>query len=140
VIGAAFIAVGAGAALAIQAVLNGDTARIAGLVPTAAGSLLAGSLLLAIAAAGSGAAPALRPSTVLAGALGALYVGGTVLAVQRLGATATTGAVVGGQVLVGLILDRLGAFGLARHDITAPRVFGAALVIGGLSLLMSGRS
>ena len=51
-IGAAFIALGAGAALAIQAALNGDTARDAGLLPTAAGSLLVGAVLLAALAAG----------------------------------------------------------------------------------------
>ena len=50
--GAAFIALGAGAALAIQAALNGDTARSAGLLPTAAGSLLVGAVLLAALAAG----------------------------------------------------------------------------------------
>lgn len=138
-IAAAAIALGAGAALAIQAALNGETARNAGLLPTAAGSLLIGALLLAALAAAGRAAPTVGPSTAFAGALGALYVGGTMIAVQRLGATATTGAVVGSQVLIGLILDRLGAFGLARQEITAPRLVGAALVIGGLSVLLSGR-
>jgi transporter family-2 protein len=65
------------------------------------------------------------------GALGAIYVTLSILAVPRLGAAVMVAVAVTGQLATALVLDHVGAFGLAVHGITLWGVAGAlALVIG----------
>ena len=69
------------------------------------------------------------------GVLGAAYVASTVAAAPRLGAVALVAAVVAGQAICSVVLDRFGAVGFPEHPITAGRIVGLVLVVAGVALV-----
>lgn len=69
------------------------------------------------------------------GLIGAVYVTATVLLAPRLGLVATLGLSVAGQMTAALLLDRMGAMGLATRPITPGRILGAALLVAGVVLV-----
>lgn len=72
----------------------------------------------------------------LIGALGgAAVVAIGLAAVRPLGAGAVIALLVGGQVLISILADRLGWFGLHQVGIGAGRVLGAVLVVAGTVLV-----
>lgn len=130
---------GAGAALAVQAPINTILARSAGgLLPTAALSFLVGFLGLVLLLALRGEIPSFHRLgeapwwAWLGGAIGVLYLVVTMWTVPKLGVLSVTVALILGQLVAGLLLDRIGAFGLAVHEITWPRILGVAMVLSGL--------
>jgi len=135
------VVVVAGAMLATQAPINAALARSAGDPLFAAGiSFLVGFAVLAAiwAFRGTGlprdmvtTAP---PWVWVGGALGAFYVAAMIWAVPVVGAFSATVALVMGQLLAALMLDRIGAFGLPVHDISLTRLAGLGLVLAGLAL------
>lgn len=79
-------------------------------------------------------ATALPPSAWLGGALGAFYVLMTVVLVPRLGTALTFGLVIVGQLVVSLVLDHFGLFGLSVHRANVGRVLAVLLVVVGVAL------
>jgi len=73
--------------------------------------------------------------TWIGGALGAIYVVGTILLVPRIGAAATVGLLVMGQMLLGLAFDQTGALGVPVHPTTPTRAIGVVLLILGTFLV-----
>jgi transporter family-2 protein len=69
------------------------------------------------------------------GGLGAVYVVAAILLLPRIGAAATVGLIVLGQMLSSLIFDRTGAFAVPIHPITPARFIGSALLILGTFLI-----
>jgi bacterial/archaeal transporter family-2 protein len=55
-------------------------------------------------------------------------------ATPRLGATATIGLLIAGQLSMGTVIDRFGLFGLDRIPIGWPRLLGIALLAAGAAL------
>lgn len=53
----------------------------------------------------------------------------------RVGAAATMGLVVAGQLLGGILVDRLGFLGLAVREISVGRMAGAMLLLAGAVLI-----
>ena len=139
---AALIALG-GAAVAVQAPLNGALGRsLASPVAAAAVSFAVGFVLLAaMALAGSGGGLARLGSVPLwqlvGGVLGAFYVWAMITAVGSLGAVTAIAALIFGQLTAALILDHAGAFGLVVQPISVRRVAAVALVMAGLILSQS---
>lgn len=136
---AALIAIG-GAAVAVQAPINGALGRSLA-SPLAAATVSFGvgflALLALSVATGDGAvARALgAPYWQLAGGLlGAFYIWTMVTGVSSLGAVTAIAALVFGQLVAALILDHLGAFGLAAQAISPTRLAAVALVGAGLIL------
>lgn len=137
------IALLAGAALPIQAGVNAELASwIGGPVRASAVSFAVGTLALtALALVLIKAWPV--PNRLghapwwvwVGGILGAAYVGSAVAAAPRLGAVALVAAVVAGQSICAVILDRLGAVGFEQHPITAGRIAGLALLVSGVALV-----
>ena len=84
-----------------------------------------------------------RPSSTnaawmwLGGLMGLTVVGTITFAQPRIGATATIGILIAGQLVMGALIDRYGLFGVQRIDISFPRAVGIVLLgIGaGLSLV-----
>lgn len=142
----AFAALVAGVGLAVQAGVNAAMARAAGRAELAAIVNFAVGLvaLVAWAAASrvrwpSTATLAAAPAWSWAGGfLGAFYVTAAVLIVPRLGLALTLGLSVAGQLVGALLLDRIGAFGLAARPLTPSRVVGVAMLIGALVLIRRG--
>jgi transporter family-2 protein len=54
---------------------------------------------------------------------------------QRIGAATMIVCFIAGQTLCALVLDHIGAFSLPQQDLTAGRLLGAALIVGGVMLV-----
>ncbi len=77
----------------------------------------------------------IRPAHVIGGLGGAAVVSISLIAVRPLGAGAVVALLVAGQLIMAVVADRLGWFGLDRVDIDAARTVGLLLVVGGTVLI-----
>ncbi|HEY1606266.1 MAG TPA: DMT family transporter [Allosphingosinicella sp.] len=132
----------AGMFIAVQAPTNALLARGLGSpVNAALISFLVGSIALAAVALalgvrpGAGAVRALPWYAWVGGLYGAVFVAVAAFAAPRMGVTYFLMVAIAGQLIMALILDRLGAFGVPRVDISAMRVTGVLLVLAGAFLV-----
>jgi transporter family-2 protein len=139
------LAVLGGAGLAVQAPTNALLARALGSAVSAAlVSFIVGSLGLAALAAlsggriDSGALRSLPWYAWVGGFYGAAFVAIAAFGAPRIGVGALFTAAVAGQVVAAVALDQIGALSLDRHPVTALRLAGLALVIGGVVLVERG--
>jgi transporter family-2 protein len=133
-----------GAFIAIQAPINSQLARGLGLpVAAAAFSFLSGAIVLGIATLlvtrtqgisldWKAPAPWLF---VAGGVLGGSYVTISTLLIPRIGAAALMALIVAGQLLAGMLMDRVGFLGMAVREISLGRVAGALLLMAGAVLI-----
>jgi bacterial/archaeal transporter family-2 protein len=136
----AIVALG-GAAIAVQGPLNASLSRSIG-SPISATAISFGIgfvVLAAMALISAGSGPVLRLAEVplwqlAGGLLGAFYVWSVLSNVAALGVFTTMAALILGQVVMAMALDRIGAFGLAVQPISPQRLLAAAMVAGGLIL------
>jgi transporter family-2 protein len=70
----------------------------------------------------------------LGGVMGATVVFAITFAQPRIGATATIGILIAGQLVMGAVIDRYGLFGVERIDISLPRAVGIVLLGIGAAL------
>lgn len=131
----------AGAAISVQAPLNAALSRTIGspLAATAVSFGIGFILLAAVSLITAGSGPILRlaeaPTWQLAGGvLGAFYVWSMASGVASVGIFTATTALILGQVVAAMLLDRFGALGLAVQPISPQRLLAAAMVAGGLVL------
>jgi bacterial/archaeal transporter family-2 protein len=137
------LAVAAGVLLPVQAGINAQLRSAVGSPLSAAlVSFLVGTAGLAAAAVLFRESFPLRGAWVatpwwywVGGLIGALYVVATIVLAPRLGAATMIAAIVAGQMVASLLLDQYGVLGFPVHPISAPRMLGAALVIGGVILV-----
>ncbi|MDO9418559.1 DMT family transporter [Pararhizobium sp.] len=134
----------AGACIAIQAPINTQLGRSLGLpVAAACISFLAGAVVLAtvalVMAKVEGKMPDWRaPAHWLyfaGGALGTVYVTTAILLTPRIGAAAVMGLAVAGQLIAGLMIDRIGFLGVTVREISAGRIAGAAMLLAGVVMI-----
>jgi transporter family-2 protein len=130
--------------LALQGPINAQLARALGSpIAAAAMSFIAGTIVLTlitlatVQAQGSSIAWRAPPLWMLfaGGCLGAIFVTCALILTPKLGVAATMAFIVAGQLLAGLMLDRLGYFDLAVRDLTLGRVAGAVLLVIGALML-----
>ncbi len=76
------------------------------------------------------------PHLLLGGMMGALFVGSSIFLVPRMGATLMIGAYVTGQLLMSVVMDHYGLFGLTIQPITMSRLLGIFLLFVGLFLVV----
>ncbi|HLS78618.1 MAG TPA: DMT family transporter [Nocardia sp.] len=140
-----------GAAVAVQARINGALgARLADGIAAAVVSFGTGLVLVLIAFAVSGrlrgglalvraalADRRLRRWQLLGGLCGAFFVASQGLTVAAIGVTAFMVAVVAGQLVSSLVVDRLGLAPSGRTPVTPPRAVAAALAVGAVFLASS---
>ena len=97
------------------------------------------TILVAVRAGCGGLSGAFRaPAWMwLGGVMGLTVVFTITFAQPRIGATATIGILIAGQLVMGAVIDRYGLFGVDRIEISLPRAVGIVLLgIGaGLSLV-----
>lgn len=134
----------AGAALALQAPVNAALARGLGQpVAAAAFSFLSGAIVLglvsAVLAKMQGTAIDFRAPAlwlfVVGGCLGGFYVTCVVVLVPKLGAATLIAFVVAGQLLAGLLIDRVGLLGVAVRELSLGRIAGAVLLVTGALMI-----
>jgi transporter family-2 protein len=134
-----------GALLAVQAPLNATLSRAVGSpVNAALLSFLVGSLALALVAALLRAAPTLSAVRALpwwawcGGLCGAVFVAGAAYAVPRLGVATVLTLGVASQLAAAIVIDHVGALGVAPRAVTLWRVAGILLVMVGTLLVRRG--
>ena len=71
----------------------------------------------------------------IGGLLGAFYVAGSIVSAPKLGAATLTAAVVAGQSLASIFVDRFGWVGFEEQPLSAGRATGMLLVVGGVALV-----
>jgi transporter family-2 protein len=78
---------------------------------------------------------ALRPEHFVGAVGGAAVVAIGLVAVRPLGAGAVVALLVAGQVIISIVADRVGWFGLHHVGIGAPRLLGVTLIVAGTVLV-----
>ncbi|WP_274629116.1 DMT family transporter [Arvimicrobium flavum] len=133
-----------GAFIAIQAPINAQLSRGLGLpVAAAAFSFLSGAVVLGIVSIavtrGQGVVLDWRAPApwlfVTGGLLGAAYVTISVILAPRIGAASLMAFLVAGQLIAGIVLDRIGFLGMAVREISVGRLTGALLLMAGALLV-----
>lgn len=135
----------AGGATALQAPTNAKMATAVGssvnaaFVSFAVGTTALGLLALALQTRPDlTAAKGLPWYAWIGGLYGAIFVVAATWGVPRLGVAMTITLMVAGQLIISLILDHFGAFGVPRSPVNLTRLAGVALVIGGVLLVRKG--
>ncbi|RVA03025.1 EamA-like transporter family protein, partial [Mesorhizobium sp. M7A.F.Ca.US.002.01.1.1] len=72
---------------------------------------------------------------VAGGMLGGFYVTLSTILTPRIGAAALMAFLVAGQLLAGMLIDRVGFLGVAVREISLGRVAGAVLLLAGALLV-----
>ncbi len=132
----------AGGLIALQAPINAGLARATGGLPAALVSFTVGALALAAIVLISGKAAGVASSFdvswyyLLGGLLGAVYVANALIAVSVIGAGGVAAATVTGQLTASVVIDRLGLFGLDQVPLSADRLIGVGLLLGGTVLIV----
>jgi transporter family-2 protein len=128
--------------VAVQAPTNAMLSRGVGSpVNAALISFAVGTAALLIVAYALGVRPqtesvrSLPWSAWLGGLYGAVFVSMAAFAAPRLGVTFFLTVSIAGQLLMALLLDRVGAFGVPRVEVSPTRVAGVALVLAGAFLV-----
>jgi transporter family-2 protein len=100
---------------------------------------LAATILVAARAGTGGLGSAFRvPPWMWAGGVFGLIVVFTITFAQpRIGATATIGILIAGQLVMGAVIDRFGLFGVEQIGISWPRAVGILLLGAGAALSLS---
>ncbi len=134
----------AGALVATQAPINAALSRGLGMpVAAAAVSFAVGTVALAavvgLLTQTQGVSPNWRAPApwlfIVGGLLGAAFVTCNIILAPKLGAAALMAFLVTGQLLAGLLLDRIGFLGLAVREISLGRITGALLLLCGALLI-----
>jgi bacterial/archaeal transporter family-2 protein len=141
---AALLALFGGGLIALQAPINGELGEHVGSVTAATVNFTVGALILIaltlVVGDGFGrlgeAGELPWYYTVGGGALGAAFVVIAVVTVRTLGATGITAATLAGQLAASVAIDRAGILGLAEREVTAGRVAGIILLLGGTYLIV----
>jgi transporter family-2 protein len=132
-----------GLMVGFQHPLNGLLAETTGDLLAGLNNFIVGTSLLAVIVIATGRGPGLTgirqaPTWQLAGGLiGTITVVAALSAVSVIGAAGLTAALITGQLIGSIALDRVGAFGLTVRLITPARATGAALLLAGTLLSVS---
>jgi transporter family-2 protein len=136
---AAFVS---GTFIAVQAPTNALLARGVGspvnaaLISFVVGTAALLAVALAMGARPNGGAVRELPWYAWTGGLyGAVFVAVAAFAAPRLGVTYFLMVAIAGQLAMALFLDRIGAFGIDKVEISVPRVAGVLLVLAGAFLV-----
>jgi transporter family-2 protein len=71
----------------------------------------------------------------LGGLVGAFAVVAGLLFVGKVGAGAFAGLTITANILMSLVIDKFGMFGMETHGLSAGRMAGAALMVAGIALI-----
>ena len=102
-------------------------------------TLIATAVLLVLRQSLAGFGDALRSPWwywVGGGGMGMVVVMTITIVTPRIGATATIGLLIAGQLAMGVAIDRYGWFGLERVPLTWPRALGVLLLAAGALLAL----
>lgn len=75
------------------------------------------------------------PISWTGGVLGAIYVAGSIILLPKLGVALTISLILAGQMLMSVIIDHFGLFGLPVKEISLARFAGMLLIVIGVVLI-----
>jgi transporter family-2 protein len=140
---AVILGVGAGCLVGMQAPINSRLGKSVGTVQAATFSFLVGTVALVLIASfwqgGLGELSNVGKVPwwgLIGGLLGAVYVTVALVAVRTLGASGLTAVVITGQLVISVVIDRLGLLGVAKQQIGAGRILGLVLLAAGVLLVV----
>ncbi|HXR29150.1 MAG TPA: DMT family transporter [Solirubrobacteraceae bacterium] len=141
---AVLLGVGAGCLVGMQAPINSRLGKSVGTAQAATFSFLVGTVALVLLTAfwsggglqGLGKIGNAPWWALIGGLLGAVYVTVALVAVRTLGASGLTAVVITGQLVISVVIDRLGLLGVARQHIGAGRILGLLLLVAGVLLVV----
>jgi transporter family-2 protein len=140
---AVLLGVGAGCLVGMQAPINSRLGKALGDVQAATFSFLVGTAALVLVAAfvrgglGNLGHVGRAPWWALVGGLlGAVFVTVALVTVRTLGASGLTAAVIAGQLMISVVVDRFGLLGVAKQHIGTSRVLGLVLLVAGVVLVV----
>jgi uncharacterized membrane protein YdcZ (DUF606 family) len=136
---AVILAVSAGVAIAFQVVVNAVGLRdlgLGGLIGVSGATTAFAGLAWALFAAKPEATGRALLCAVASGLLGAFILSTIVLAANRAGLAQTLSLVISSQLVFGLAIDRLGAFGPAAQELGTLKILGIALIVVGSVLVV----
>lgn len=141
--GLGLLAVIAGAAVPFQGAINGHLGRGLGhpLWATLASLLVSLIVLLPLMLAMRLPLPGLTfikqaPLWMWSGGIfGVCFVSLALILLPKLGASGFVALAMAGQILVSLVFDHFGLFGLEAKALNAPRLLGALMLVGGVALI-----
>jgi bacterial/archaeal transporter family-2 protein len=131
-----------GGLIAAQPIVNAGLGRATGNIAAALVSFAVGTLLLAVLVALTGQTGGLGSTFdvhwyyLIGGALGAAYVFTALVTVSSIGAGGVAAATITGQLVLSIVLDRIGFLGLDETPITLDRVLGVGLLLAGTYLIV----
>jgi len=139
---AATLALVAGFAGSIQVAVMGRFGERIGSIEALAANLafstlVATTLLFVLRGGPGGLGAAFRSPWwywVGGGGMGVLVVFSITVCAPRIGATATIGVLIAGQLAMGVVIDRFGLFGVDQVDLAWPRILGVLLLAVGAAL------
>lgn len=102
----------------------------------AGGTILAGALLLPLGGGALGAWRVVPWYALGAGALGVVLIGSIAFTIPRIGVAATVALVVAAQLVIGVWLDHVGLLETAVRPLSALRLLGCGLLLGGAWLVL----
>src|SRR5579875_3621219 len=118
----------AGLALGVQGPINSELSRNVGRFRAVLISVLVSSatvVIILLVHPGEGSFSGIFHTprwAFVGGVLGVIILAGTIIAVPRIGAAATSGLIVTAQLIAAAIIDRFGLFDVAPRPITPPRL------------------
>jgi bacterial/archaeal transporter family-2 protein len=131
-----------GGILALQAPINAGLGRATGSLAAALVSFSIGTLVLVAVVAVSGEAGGLASTFdvgwyyLIGGVLGAIYVTTALITVRSIGAGGVAAATITGQLVVSVLIDRLGVLGLEQTPVSASRIAGVVMLMAGTYLVV----
>jgi transporter family-2 protein len=139
------LAVSAGAAVSVQAVINGslgaqlNNSMLAATISFGVGFVVA--LMILIFSGGLTEATTLSlkgisPLLYTGGVLGVLYVTSVLFLVPKIGVGSTIILVIAGQLLVSVLIDHFSLLGVTSRALDGPRILGLLLVVAGAYLVI----
>lgn len=141
----AVVALLTGFAVTIQSTITSRAGALigdfrTGLLTNALGGLLAGALILFLllrgAFQGSGIPLKILMFIMLSGLLGIFIISGISFSLQRTGVAAGLASVILGQLILSVVMDRVGAGAAGVIPISVERVIGMLIIAGGVHLLL----
>jgi len=129
-----------GITIALQPSINGRLAQKIGIIESSCISFAVGTAVLLAGAllAGKGSFRGLATVSwweMTGGVLGAFFVTMTIIAVPRIGTTSAMAAVIGAQLIAGIVLDHFGLFGFKTIPLDGKRLLGVVLLMAGTALI-----
>jgi transporter family-2 protein len=140
---AVLLAAAAGGLVGMQAPVNSRLGKSVGSFEAATFSFLVGTValvaILLVARGGIGGFGRIGQVPwwgLVGGLLGAVYVSVALVAVRTLGASGLTAAVIAGQLVISVVIDRFGLLGVAKQGVDLGRVVGIVLLVAGVVLVV----